>query len=195
MENVMKGFNKTFALVGISGLLAIPITSAAQDDYGFYVGASVNRLSADFEDTSDTRFDESDNAAGVRAGYMFNDFIGAEIGYLDLGSYSAEGKTSGTDINLNADGFTAAAIFNFSATPILDLYAKAGAFYLDADSTSRLDGRTTIIETDDGAEPFIGVGAEADFGQWAIFGEYTSVDTDVSELSLDIVSLGVKLEF
>jgi len=191
----MKGFKKTFALVGVGALLAAPLASQAQDDHGFYIGASVNRLSADFEDTRDTQFDESDNAAGVRAGYMFTDFIGAEIGYLDLGSYSAEGKTSGNDINLNADGFTAAAIFNFSATPILDLYAKVGAFYLDADSTSRLDGRTTIIESDDGAEPFIGVGAEADFGQWAIFGEFTTVDTDVNELNLDILSLGVKLEF
>lgn len=195
----MKGFKQLIAVTALGAAVAIPASAYAQgyaaDDHGFYVSGTINRLSADFEDKNDVRFSESDNAAGVRAGYMFNDIFGAEIGYLDLGSYSAQGDRPGNDINLNADGFTAAAVFNLSVGNYVDLYGKVGAFYLDADSSSRLDGRTTIIETDDGAEPFAAIGAEYDFGQFAIFGEYSTVDTDINELSLDIVSLGIKLEF
>lgn len=194
----MNGLKKAVSLGVLGCAIALPAASYAQtygeEDYGWYVSGTVNRLSADFKDRSDVSFDDSDNAAGARVGYMFTDLLGVELGYLDLGSYSAQGDRPGNDINLDADAFTGAVVLNFSVTPMLDLYGKFGAFYVDSDSTTHING-TTFIDSDDGVEPFGGIGIEADFGRFAVFGEYSRVDTSVHDLTLDIATVGVKYEF
>jgi len=166
----------------------------ADDDTGWFLSVSANRVSADFEDSSDVDFDDSDTAFGVRAGYMFTDVVGIEVGYLDLGDFSAEGDRPGNRIDLDADAYSAAFVLNWSAHEMVDVYGKLGAYHIDANSDSTAAG-ITLAQGDSETEAFYGVGAELDFGQFNVFTEFSQVDTDVNDLSFDIVSLGVKFEF
>ncbi len=174
--------------------LAISTASLADDDTGFYVSVSANRLSADFEDENDVKFGESDSTAGVRAGYMFNDMFGIEAGYLDLGKYDAAGDRPGNEINLNADAWVLAGVVNWSVVDKVDLYGKLGVYHIDAESDSVIAG-VTLNANDDETEAFGAIGAEYDMGNVNVFFEISKADTDVSELTIDVASLGVKYEF
>ena len=164
------------------------------DDTGPYVGININRASASFEDDDNIDFDDSDNAYGVRAGYMFTDYIGVELGYLDLGQFDTNDRGQRRDINLDADGFTAALVFNWSVIDQLDLYGKVGAFNISADSNSFI-GNQLIQGDDDSTEPYGAFGVEWDLGGFNLFGELSAVDTDINELSVIITSAGIKYEF
>ncbi len=165
----------------------------ADDDSGWYFGASGNRLSADFEDVDDVNFSESDTALGLQIGYMFTNLIGLEAGYIDLGDYSAPGDNPGNALQLDADAFSAALVLNFSVIDQLDIYVKGGAFLVRAESDSTVASETFRVD-DDSVEPFGAFGLKADLGAWNIFGEISKVDTSVRDLSIDIFSLGVRYE-
>ena len=173
----------------MAAAMSLPIISPtfADDDTGFFLGASVNRLSADQKDVNDVDFDDSDNAFGFKVGYMFTDLLGIEGGYLDLGDYNAS-NDAGIDLNLNAEGFYLVGVLNFSFAENWDAYGKLGAFAFDSN--------TDFTDFDESStELFGGLGIEYDFGTWNIFGEFSKLDTDTNDLSIDILSLGVKYEF
>ena len=181
-------------LSALALILVSPTSVRADDDTGLYFGASANRLSADFEDVNDVDFDDSDTAGGVHIGYMFSNLVGIEAGYIDLGSYSADGDNPGNALQLDADAFNAALVLNFNVLQQLDIYIKGGAFLVRADSDSNAAGQT-FREDEDSTEPYGAIGLKADLGAWNIFGELSKVDTDVNDLSIDILSVGVRYEF
>ncbi len=185
-----------WVVVGALGSLALTGATSvlAEEDIGWYVGVTANRASADFEDENDVDFDDSDTALGIRGGYMFTDIIGVEVGYLDLGDFSARGDNPGNRIDLDADAFSAALVLNWSVHEQVDLYGKVGAYFVEANSDSVVAG-ATFREDEDETEAYGAIGAEWDFGQINLFGEISKVDTDVNDLSIDIVTLGVKYEF
>lgn len=171
-----------------SAILSLALVSpvVADDDAGFYLGASANWLSADQKDVNDVSFDDSDTAFGLKAGYMFTDLFGIEGGYMDLGDYNASGNNQ--NLNLDADGFYLVGVLNFSVAEHWDLYGKLGGFFFDSD--------TNLTGFDKSSTELFGtLGAEYDFGTWNIFGEFSKLDTDTNDLSIDIISLGVKYEF
>ena len=182
----------------LAGTLTISLLVAgnafSDDDRGLYFAVSGNRLSADFEDVNDVSFDDSDTAGGLRLGYMFDDFFGAEIGYIDLGQYSARGDTPGNDINLDAQAFTGALVLSWELAHQFDIYGKVGAIYVEADSDSTIAGNS-FRASESGTEAFGAIGVEADFGAWNLFGELSKVNTDTSELDIDIATVGIKYEF
>jgi len=163
-------------------------TVIADDDTGWFLGASVNRLSADQKSVEDVDFEDSDNAFGLKGGYMFSNLFGLEAGYIDLGDYKTQGNEKGVNLNLDAEGWYLAGVLNFTPADNWDLYAKLGAFVLDTNSNlTEFDDSTT--------EVYGGIGVEYDFGDWNIFGEFSAVNTDVNDLTTDILSLGLKYEF
>ena len=191
----MKLLNPAAGVLLGASLLALPPSNApADDDTGLYFGFSVSRLSADFEDQDDVDFDDSDNAGGIQLGYMFNNLIGAELGYLDLGSYSSPGDNAGNRLNLDADGFSAALVLNFEVVDELDIFIKAGAFRIDAESRSTA-ASLVLNQNEDSTEAFGAIGFKADLGAWNFFAELSKIDTDVSELTIDIATLGLRYEF
>lgn len=168
--------------------LAIASSSFADDDAGFYLGASANWLSADQKDVNDVSFEDSDVALGLKAGFMFTDLFGIEGGYLDLGDYNTKANNRGVSLNLDAEGFYLVGVLNFSVAEHWDLYGKLGAFAFDSDTNlTGFDKSST--------ELYGGLGVEYDFGTWNIFGEFSKLDTDTNDLSIDIISLGIKYEF
>lgn len=168
--------------------------AVADDDTGVYLSVAASRLSADFEDENDINFEDSDNAGSVRLGYMFNDRFGVELGYLDLGSFTSDGDSPANRIELDGDAVSLAFVANWSVLEQLDLYGKVGAYNLDVKSTSVIAGRVLTANQEEN-EPFAAFGVDWDLGQFNLFGEFSVVDTDVSELTIDIATAGVKIEF
>lgn len=190
----MKQWKKAmFGAVAGSLLFATP-QAFADDDTGAYLGVTINRLSADFEDENDVNFEDSDSAGGFRVGYMFTDMFGAEFGYLDLGNFTSDGDGPFNRIELDGDAFSIAFVANFSVLDQLDLYGKAGAYSLDVNATSTIAGRT-FQANDTETAPFAAFGVDWDLGNFNLFGEISVVDTDISELTVDIATAGVKYEF
>lgn len=188
----MKLYFKTVFVI-LLGFLSLD-TVFADDDAGPYFGVGVNRLSAHFEDQSDIDFEESDNAVSAKAGFMFTDFIGVEVAYIDLGSYQADGETRGNRIDLDADGISAAVVLNWSVINQLDLYGKLGLYRLNVESNSIIAGNQ--LTTDEAEEEVFGaIGIEYDLGTANLFTELSVVDTDTNELSITIATAGVKFEF
>ncbi len=190
----MKLPNRYLGCAVASLLMLSTANVLADDDTGWFIGVSANRVSADFEDSNDVDFDDSDTAFGVRAGYMFTDVVGVELGYLDLGDFSADGDRPGNRIDVDADAFSVALVLNWAVHDQVDLYGKLGAYHIDANSDSVAAG-VRLEEGDSETEAFYAVGAELDLGQFNVFTEFSQVDTDVNDLAFDIISLGVKFEF
>ncbi len=166
----------------------------ADDDTGLYLGLGVSRLSADFEDENDVDFDDSDNTASARIGYMFTPQFGVELGYVDLGDYQAVGSTSGNRIDIDADAFSLALVVNWTLADQLDLYVKGAAYNIRANSNSTIAG-SRLSRDDDETEAFGAIGVDYDFGGLNLFAEFSKADTDTNDLSIDIVTAGVKFEF
>lgn len=185
---------KAIPLSLATAALLSPAVTFADDDTGFYLGVAVNRLSADFEDERDIDFEDSDNAASIKFGYMFNDIVGLEIGYLDLGGYVAEGDTPDNRIDIDADARSVAVVGNWSVMDQLDLYGKLGLYNTDVDSRSTIAGNV-IDNDDDENEVFGAFGAEYDLGNFNLFAEFSVADTDINDLAIDIATAGVKFEF
>lgn len=180
---------KRLALVAASlAAVAVATVTHADDDSGPYAGISVSRLSLNEADVRDVRFRDSDNALGVKFGYLFDGRFGLEGGYMDLGDYRARGGSRGADLSLDVEGYYLVGVLNHELTQNWDIYGKLGVFAVDTDTSLTGFSRSNT-------EPYGGLGVEYDFGDWNLFGEYTKLDTDVDDLTIDAISLGVKYEF
>jgi OOP family OmpA-OmpF porin len=182
----MNRFQTLTAGAALAALVSVP--AVADDDSGWYIGASANWLSADDINVTDADFDDSDTAYGFKGGYMFTDLLGIEGGYMDLGSYQATGNTEGNNLNLDVEGWYIAGILNFSFAENWDAYGKLGAFAVDSN--------TDFTDFDESStEIFGGLGIEYDFGAVNLFGEFDIIDTDTADLVVDVISVGLKYEF
>jgi hypothetical protein len=182
----MKNFQAFTIGAAIAAMASFPAFS--DDDTGPYIGASANWLSADQTDVTDVDFEDSDTAYGFKGGYMFNDMLGIEGGYIDLGDYQARGNEEGNNLSLDAEGWYFAGVLNFSFAENWDAYGKLGALAFDSN--------TDFTDFDESStEIFGGVGIEYDMGAVNIFGEFDVVDTDTADLNIDVLSLGLKYEF
>lgn len=176
--------------IALALTLLTPGVVIGDDDTGFYIGIAGNRLDANFDDVSDVSFDDSDTAASIKGGYMFNNYFGVEVGYLDLGDYEGD-----SGVTIDADSFQLAGVLNYDVTEKFDIYGKLGAFFVNAKSDQVLPIVGLVQEDDDTTEVYAAIGGELDLGALNFFAEYSVVDTDINDLTIDIISLGVKYEF
>jgi len=178
--------------LGASALLLACSTQLtyADDDTGGYIGIGVSRLDANFKGVNDEEFDDSDDSLQIKLGYMFNDVWGAEFGYNNLGSY-----TGGSDLQIDADGYWLAGVANWGFAENWDLYGKLGASIIDSTSDQTIPGGGAFKENETETNVFGAVGIELDLGVLNLYGEYAAIDTKVSDLTVDVLSLGIKFEF
>ena len=165
-------------------------TAFADDDTGWYLGIGVAALDSDFDDVDDLTFEDSDTTAQLKGGYMFNDMFGIEGGWVDLGDYKG-----GSGIEVDANAFWLTGVGNWSFANNWDLYGKVGMVAVNAKSDQVIPFRGQVKEDDTETDIFGAVGLEYDFGSWNLFGEYAVMDTDVSDLNVSMVTLGVKWDF
>jgi hypothetical protein len=172
--NIMKSAVRTGSAAAVAALLALgPLHASADqfaDTYG-YVGASVGNAKVK-ADPADVRFSEWDTSWKVFAGYMFNENIGAEIGYHDMGSPD----DSGFEVS-ELTVFTTQVI---GVLPLgqFDLFAKVGLGYYDAE----FEYATGSTPTRNGIELASGFGARYNFGNFAIRAEAEVIDVDFGDL-------------
>jgi OOP family OmpA-OmpF porin len=182
-------------------------TAQASAEPGFYLGGSVGNSTLEADDNFELDgtdvsldFDESDTAYKLFGGYMFNDYLGVELAYVDLGEpeddFSADGGEISVDLSAEFTGFTADVVGQLPLGPV-DLFAKVGLVSYDAElDISATDGVVTESGSleDDGEELHYGLGATLNFGNFGIRAEYEMFDIgDIDEASL--MSIGAQISF
>lgn len=162
--------------------------SALSANAGFYLGGSATSTASDFETAFDT-FESDEMGWKAYAGYNFLDFLGAEVSYRDLGSFS-EGTTDGSiDLDLKVlDGSVRA----FLPVAFFDVFVKAGYANIAWDGNINLENEVENFDEDEW-ELFYGVGVEFKLGdKLALRAEWEKYD--VSD-SLNTLSAGIIYRF
>lgn len=110
--------------------------------------------------------------------------------HVDLGNY--QGSRGG---EIDADGYSIAGVLNWSVADRWDIYGKLGAAMIEAKSDQFIPGVGLVREDDDETNVFGGVGVEYDLGTLNFYFEWARMDTDVADLKVDAIALGIKAEF
>jgi len=200
-------------VVSALGLVAQPVLAA---NPGWYVGAGVGRAETDLSESGfireiddratniRTSSDDSDSAYKLTVGYDFTKNFAIESSYIDFGEASLEatgtvfGDQDSARSNIDADGLSIAAVGKWHIGNDFSLLGKVGAFYWDgdADFITRTNGVRTPSEgsSDDGVELFYGVGAQYDFGKFAVRGEY-EIYNDIFDEDVDVYTINLLYSF
>jgi hypothetical protein len=184
-------------------------TAQASAEPGFFVGASIGQSTTEaqqndiFDTGENVEFDEDETGYKIFGGYMFNDYLGVELGYVDLGQpedkFSDDGGEFDLKLEAEASGFTANLVGEIPLGPV-DLFAKVGLISYDAEIEATLidnfDGEVLASgkADDDGEELMYGVGARLNIGNFGVRAEYEMYDVgEIDDLSM--ISLGGELRF
>lgn len=169
------------AATAVAALLSLGSVqaSAETDAYG-YAGASFGNAKVDQDDAG---FSEWDSSWKVFGGVMFNENIGAELAYGDMGSPD--------DAGFSVEELTVAGAQVIGVLPLgqFDLFAKIGYAYYDAEF--ELAGGGTPTRT--GIELASGFGARYNIGKFAIRAEAEMLDVEFADVYN--VSIGAQYRF
>jgi OmpA-OmpF porin, OOP family len=108
--------------VAVAAALLAATPAMATDDGGFYVGAGLGIFSVD-----ESSFSESDTGFKLFGGWMFNQFVGGELEYIDGGTVR-EG-----DFGIDSTGLNVSLKGNWPINDQFDVFGKVGYFFWDAD--------------------------------------------------------------
>ncbi|UTA48519.1 outer membrane beta-barrel protein [Simiduia sp. 21SJ11W-1] len=139
-----------------AGLITATSASAWANDFNLnepelYVGGGYGQYSIKYEN-DDTDFDDDAEVLKVYGGMKFNEFLGAEIGYLNFD------EANSFDDNAEIDGFTFAGIVSAPLHERFSVYARAGWFTWDAKLKTTVPVIGEISEDIDGGDWFYGGG-------------------------------------
>jgi OmpA-OmpF porin, OOP family len=156
--------SKRSSSISLAVLLAATGATAAQaGDTGWYVGANAgisdySALINDSEKYAMTRFDNSDTAVGWSAlgGYQFNDWLGLEVSYFDMGTASSSGDSFNLKYKLDGESMDVV----ISSSPLgWGVFGKAGLTAAHVDQTGRpIAGPLVERATDNGVIFDLGAG-------------------------------------
>jgi len=184
----MEQFKLTVAAALASSAALVSAPASAE----FYLGASVGDGTIEASDSVEGEsfdFESSDTTYKVFGGYMFNDYIGVELAYLDMGALDDDFGFDGGEVgplraNVDADltGLTGQLVGQYPIGAV-DLFAKVGVIMYDLDGDFDItddDGDRLLRESisGDGEELVYGIGARYNFGQFGVRVEYEAIDAD-----------------
>jgi OmpA-OmpF porin, OOP family len=206
---------------GVCAATALPAV-AAETKAGFYLGLSAGESSFDIEKSElddvvldaffsqgipvtsgSSKFEDSDTALSLFAGYRFNPYIAVEAGYIDLGA--AEYRSTGTvnppgpivsapiavDIDVESKGFTLGALGSLPLGEVVDLHGHLGFLFATTDLsvTARSTSTSASTEELDSIGGFYGVGVGVNLGaHWSLSLDWTRYDNVGDENDDDDVS-------
>lgn len=173
----MRGFKLSIALTGFLALLAFP---AIASDNGFYLGASVGQTQLEIDQLTDdiesADFSGDDMAYKIFAGLRFLTFLGVEGSYRDFGAPEDDVTALAGTVTADLTGYDVAAV-GYLPLGIADIFAKAGMAAWDAELN--LDaGDISESVTDDGEDPFYGLGFQLRFKSFTVRAEVEYFDVE-----------------
>lgn len=179
----------SFAVIVPAALAQAPATP------GWYAGGSLGQSKAkDADCTGFVSCDDKDSAWKIFGGYEINRNFAVELGYTDLGEFTASGPGAARQ-SIEA---TAWELVGVGSIPIADrfsLYGKVGGYRADS------EGRAGALSADESNTGLtFGVGAQYDFtrtvGVRAEWQRYNDVGGgQIGESDLDVLSVGVRVKF
>jgi OOP family OmpA-OmpF porin len=116
---------------------------------GFYVGGAVGGVSYNVNTGSlasagfvTTGTDDTDIAWNLTAGYKFTRNWAVEVGYVDLGTFTADGRFGGATSRLEADvtGVNVSGVGTLPLNDMFSVYGKLGYFRSQAKATANVAG-------------------------------------------------------
>jgi opacity protein-like surface antigen len=137
-------------LAAMAGALFAATPAFAADDGGFYVGASIGQFGVD-----ESGFSESDTSFKLFGGWMYNQFIGGDLEYIDGGTVrDGDFGIDSTGINVSIKG-------NWPVTEQFDVFGKVGYYFWDADID--VTGNSGQESNESGSDVSWGIGAGWNF--------------------------------
>jgi OOP family OmpA-OmpF porin len=200
--------NAALALTSVAAL-SLPSISLAQStmntmthvgpEAGWYVGGSVGQSKIDCSTggVPGLSCDDSDTAFRVFGGYQFNKYLGAELGYADLGKATLSG--AGLNASVKAKAWDLVGVGRLPLADKFSLFGKLGMYRADTD----LSSNTALIPaaSDNNTDLTYGIGAQYDFnknlGVRAEWQQYKKVGSDNTggDSDVDVMSVGVVYRF
>ena len=167
------------ALIGLAASLALlPWTTARAERPGIYLGGAWGAYSIE-----ESELDDNDDVVRAFAGLQFSDWFAVE------GSWTDFNRLDSNNDRFEADGKGLAAVFSIPLGRTSSLFAKAGNFWWETDSS--IGG---VVASQDGDDPFFGAGLRVGFN------EHISLRLeieryDVSDIDLDTATIGLQFKF
>lgn len=196
----------TRRIAGAALALLLAAPAAAQENRT-YVGLGLGQSTVQdwdrsvIDDGSFTSIATEDSDTGFRlvGGMELNPNLAIEVGYTDFGEATADGDSDGTGFfwfagpvsaDLSATGIDLGLIGRLPVSEGFSVHARLGLLLWDAE-ISLADSGGSIGGSDDGNDPFVGIGAEFGMGgSVALRGDfvrYSLDDIDVDTLALTLI--------
>jgi opacity protein-like surface antigen len=191
--------NTLFAIaLATAGLTAIPLTSHAADQSGFFINGNVGA-----SNVSKGVYDDDDVGFGGNVGYRWavapNVLLGVEGGYTDLGSFSTKNRYEGLGIpDAKLQGWNLGVNGHFNMTENWYVSGRAGWFNGDVKG-GYLDPAGVVVHVDDTSDKwYAGAGFGYDFNNNFSVGlnyDYYKADKNNLDLASDLVSVSAEYRF
>ncbi len=180
-------FKKIMFLALITGLLC-PAAALADLYAGAAIGNTWQSAKVDAEEVLGNVTEISENSTGwkIFGGFKGQGIFAIEGGYRDLGEIETE--PNNIKFTTNTKGWDVEAMAHLEVS-ILDLFAKAGAFFWKSDSVLG-----TMAEENSGTSFLWGLGVGVTLGPVGVRLEWESMEVDQMD-NLSMLSLGASLGF
>ena len=181
-----------------AGLSAVPLTSHAADQSGWFINGNVGQST-----TSKGLYDDDDTGFGANVGYRWavapNVLLGIEGGYTDLGEFATKGRYAGVGIpNAEISGWNLGVNGHFNVTENWYVSGRAGLFRGDVKG-GYFDPAGAVVRVDDTSDKwYAGAGFGYDFNNNFSVGlnyDYYKVDKNNLDLNSDLVSVSAEYRF
>jgi hypothetical protein len=173
--------------IALAVVLGSSRTAAAQ---GVYLGGAWTHAAINVTVVDDTR-----NSYKLFLGYELPLFLGAEVAWVNFGTFDGAITSAGGSTRVGYDAKTATAALT-ARIPLGDLvtaYAKAGAMYWSTDVT--LAGTATDphfeVGTDHGRDWLYGAGVRLNFSTFSVLGDWERYK--LRGVHLSAVSAGIRV--
>jgi OmpA-OmpF porin, OOP family len=182
----MMGLKTLVAATGVTAAFTFAGAAAAQTIWtNMYIGGTVGQSEFQNGCGGFGDCDDEDTALRIVAGYQFNRYLAAELGYHELGETSTSaGKNEGKAWEL-------VAVASFPFTDKFSVYAKLGGYWGQLEGPHDDEKNTDVT---------YGVGLRYDFMRnWGVRGEWQRYSNigggSLVETDVDVLSVGFLYRF
>ena len=184
---------KLLSATGIALIGTLAVSPAMAEDAYLGLSAGESQLDDVCDDIENAvgaaaDCDDTDTAGKVFGGWKLTDWFGLEASYVDLGE--AEVEVLGTSAGIEADGFGLSAVGFLPLNENFDLFAKAGAYNWDVETTGT-SALAAGLDDDSGTDATYGVGARLGLNEnVALRAELERYE--IEDYDVDVASVGIE---